>query len=160
MLLAYISKRLVFQLIAVFFGSWYMISMFVLIRNVKERPASAVASKAIPQPFVTSILRSMRNSGFRPLVVGWICDFASLSFLLTLLPFYIKYYIEAEDSDSLIGYSLAALFVSGFCSIPVWFYISQEDRKGDEWYEKLSCYFSCFKCFVSRYSSLGICIFL
>merc|ERR1712172_67053 len=107
--------------------------MYTLIKNVKERPASLIAGEStIRQPFVTSLYRSLRNNAFKPLVVGWILDFASLSFIATMVPFYVTYYIEVDEmkdpfcsdpspennqcylsSGKHLGYCMACFFVAG-----------------------------------------------
>jgi len=108
----------------------------------------------IKQPFVTSLYRSLRNPAFRPLIFGWILDFASLAFIATMVPFYVTYYIEVdtmknpfceetEDTDCSLssgkhlGYVMACFFVAGFFSIPIWKYLARHDRKSDAWYERL-----------------------
>eukprot|EP01083_Nonionella_stella_P018259 50941_1 len=161
----YLDNRQIYKLIAVIFGSFYILSMFVLIRNVEERKASIMFdAESIRQPFVTSLYRSMRNKAFRPLVIGWILDFASLAFIATMVPFYVTYYIEVDrmenpfcdssESDGYpacpstanpccmssgkhLGYCMACFFVSGFFAIPIWKYLARHDRKSDVWYERL-----------------------
>ena len=51
----------------------------VLAYVVKERPASIVKNdKDVVQPFVTSFYWSWRKKAFRPLLVGWLLDFAGI----------------------------------------------------------------------------------
>ena len=82
------QNRFIYKLIAIVFGSFYIVTMYVLIKNVKERPAS-LTEAAVRQPFVTSLYRAIGNVAFRPLIVGWILDFASLAFVATMIPFYV-----------------------------------------------------------------------
>ena len=132
-----ISDAAIYQGIAIFFGTWYIVSMYALISRVKERPASMIQTTELRQPFVTSLFRSIRNKAFRPLMIGWVLDFASLALIATMLPFFLKYYVELDDANTVLGFAMAAFFVSGFCAIPIFFYLSRQDRQGDEWYEKL-----------------------
>lgn len=66
-----LKNRAIYKLIAIVFGSFYIVAMYTLIKNVKERPAS-LTEASIRQPFVTSLYRSIGNVAFRPLVIGWI----------------------------------------------------------------------------------------
>ena len=56
----FMTNREIFKLIAILFGSFYIISMYVLIKNIKERPASIEQESEVKQPFVTSLYRSLR----------------------------------------------------------------------------------------------------
>jgi len=86
--------------------------------------------------------------------VGWILDFAAYAFIATMVPFYVTYYVEVDEmkapfcdestsddcslsSGKHFGYCMACFFVSGFCSIPLWKYISRHDRKSDHWLERI-----------------------
>ena len=104
------TSRGAFQLIALIFGTWYVIVMYTLVRNVKERPASLVTQET-PQPFVASIFRSLRNMAFRPLIFAWILDYAALSLIATMLPFYIKFWVEVDGENIYIG----GMFFFFFC---------------------------------------------
>ena len=151
----YLTNREIYQGISIVFGTFYILTMYLLIKNIRERPATLLED-GIKQPFVTSLYRSLRNPAFKPLVIGWILDFASLAFIATMVPFYVTYYIEVDtmkspgcvepnDSNNYcmlssgkhLGYCMACFFVSGFFSIPIWKYLARHDRKSDIWYERL-----------------------
>ena len=152
-----LTNRAIFKGIAIIFGGFYIISMYLLIRNIQERPASLIeGANEVKQPFVTSLYRSLRNPAFRPLIIGWICDFASLAFIATMVPFYVTYYIEVDKMDNPLcneptdennqcklrsgqhlGFVMACFFVSQFVAIPLWMYMARHDRKSDVWYERL-----------------------
>lgn len=156
MLEDYFTNKFIYQSIAVVFGAVYVLTMYILIKNVKERPAS-LAEASVRQPFVTSMYRSMGNAAFRPLIVGWILDFAAYAFIATMIPFYVTYYVEVDEmkspfcdestledgedcylsSGKHFGYCMACFFVSGFCSIPIWKYISRHDRTSDTWWDRI-----------------------
>lgn len=123
------NKKSSFQLLAFIFGSWYVISMFLLIRNVKEREQSLTQQAT---PFVASISRSFRNIAFRPLAIAWVLDFCALAMLVAVLPFFIRYYLNANDPDAILSIAIVGLFLSGFASIPIWKIIS---NRGDKFYQ-------------------------
>eukprot|EP01083_Nonionella_stella_P001546 4438_1 len=123
------DKKASFQLLAGIFGTWYVISMFLLIRTVKEREQSLSQQ---PTPFVASISRSFRNIAFRPLAIAWVLDFCALAMLVAVLPFFIRYYIRADDPDTILSVGIVGLFLSGFSSIPIWKIVS---NRGDKWYQ-------------------------
>ena len=51
--------------------------------------------------------------------------------LVAVLPFYIRYYVNADDPDTILSVSIVGLFLCGFCSIPLWKIIS---NRGNKWY--------------------------
>ena len=102
--------------------------IFLLIKNVKEREQSLTQQAT---PFVASISRSFRNIAFRPLAVAWVLDFCALAMLVAVLPFFIRYYVDATDPDAILSIAIVGLFLSGFASIPVWKIIS---NRGDKFY--------------------------
>jgi Na+/melibiose symporter-like transporter len=90
------SQQIGFIITAVFFGLYHLGVMQALVSRIQER--------VIPQgetlPFVSSIMRSLNNAAFRPLLGAWALDGLMLAALVTMFPFYIRYVIQPEGLDA------------------------------------------------------------
>ena len=135
-LLLWFDKKTAFQLLAAIFGSWYVLSMYALITTVKERKQSLKQMKA---PLVPAVMRSFRNIAFRPLVIAWILDFVALAMIVAVLPFFIAYYVESKDPDTLLSIAVVGFFVTSFSSIVVWRFIATRKQdisdENKRWYD-------------------------
>ena len=132
------SDKFMFQLIAIIFGSWYIITMFILVKTVKERPASVAKQKSeLIQPFVTSFYRSWRNRAFRPLLLAWLLDFAGIYLFQSMLPFFIQYYVEIKNGTDALSLANAVFFIPASLSIPLFYYFSLHSRKSDSILQRL-----------------------
>lgn len=90
------SQQLGFIVTAVFFGLYHFVVMQNLVRKTKERKAE----RGETLPLVSSIMRSLNNAAFRPLLGAWALDGLMLAALVTMFPFYIKYVIQPEGLDA------------------------------------------------------------
>ena len=75
---------------AVFSALVMLLQLFCL----QERPLQESTKETTP--LVPSILRSFRNKAIDALIVAWVLDGLQLAVLVTLFPFYIRYYIQPD----------------------------------------------------------------
>ena len=74
------AMQLAFIITAAIFGLYHCGAMQWLVRHVRERPAEQkVAAKL---PLVSSVMRSLNNAAFRPLLLAWALDGLALSALV------------------------------------------------------------------------------
>lgn len=136
------ATRLAFQLTAIFFGAWYVLSIAGLVFTVKERETSQ--RQAAPVPLVPSVMRAFRNSAFRPLLMAWALDGLGLSALVSMFPFFIRYVIipdgalaqsygSAMEPRLCMGISVAALLVAALLSTPLWLAAANKWGKFPVW---------------------------
>ena len=90
------SQQVGFIITAVFFGLYHFGVMQNLVSKTKER--EAVRGETLP--LVSSIMRSLNNAAFRPLLGAWALDGLMLAALVTMFPFYIRYVIQPEGLDA------------------------------------------------------------
>jgi hypothetical protein len=69
------SMQLAFLVSAALFGIYHVIAMSVLVSVTKERPSTRQATL----PLVSSIMRSLNNAAFRPLLGAWALDGLTLA---------------------------------------------------------------------------------
>lgn len=86
------SQQLGFIITAIAFGIYHFLVMQNLVHKTKERPSEQKETL----PLVSSIMRSLNNGAFRPLLGAWACDGLMLAALVTMFPFYIRYVIQPE----------------------------------------------------------------
>lgn len=69
------AKRAGYFAAAFGFGTWFVLSMWFMVANVKERCQLEGKAK-LPEapPLVSSMLNVLRNRTFRGLLPAWICD--------------------------------------------------------------------------------------
>lgn len=91
------ATQLAFLVTAIFFAFYHSGAMQWLIHRVPERP---VVSNGVRMPLVSSVMRSLNNAAFRPLLVAWGLDGLALAALVTMFPFYIRYVIEPESATA------------------------------------------------------------
>lgn len=60
----------------------------------QEREPPPQDEGAVSGPLVASIIRSFRNPAIQSLILAWVMDGLQLSMLVTLFPFYIRYYVK------------------------------------------------------------------
>jgi Na+/melibiose symporter-like transporter len=113
------SQQIGFIITAAFFGLYHFIVMQNLVSTTKEREAP----KGETLPLVSSIMRSLNNAAFRPLLGAWALDGLMLAALVTMFPFYIRYVIqpeglEAQDKGQALDAEVGTpLFLSLFSSV-------------------------------------------
>jgi hypothetical protein len=90
------SQQIGFILTAIFFGLYHFGVMQNLVRKTKER--EHVRGETLP--LVSSIMRSLNNAAFRPLLGAWALDGLMLAALVTMFPFYIRYVIQPEGLEA------------------------------------------------------------
>lgn len=86
------ADQLGYLITAALFGLYHLITMRFLVSKTTERKAV----KKEPLPLVSSIMRSLNNAAFRPLLGAWALDGLILAALVTMFPFYIRYVIQPE----------------------------------------------------------------
>jgi hypothetical protein len=86
------SAQLGYLLTAVVFGFYHLLTMRFLVSKTTERKVE----KKEQLPLVSSIMRSLNNAAFRPLLGAWALDGLILAALVTMFPFYIRYVIQPE----------------------------------------------------------------
>jgi hypothetical protein len=69
------SMQLAFVVTAGMFGMYHVVAMAVLVAGTNERPLVRQA----PLPLVSSIMRSLNNAAFRPLLTAWALDGLTLA---------------------------------------------------------------------------------
>jgi hypothetical protein len=72
----------------------------LLPNSAQERPPPADQDETIKAPLVPSIIRSFRNPAIQSLILAWVMDGLQIAMLITLFPFYIRYYIKPSTSTS------------------------------------------------------------
>ena len=136
------ATRLAFQVTALFFGLWYVLTILNLVYQVKERETSQ--TQAAPVPLVPSVMRAFANAAFRPLLLAWALDGLGLSALVSMFPFFIRYVIipdgavaqsngSAMDPRLCMGISVAALLVAALVSTPLWLKAANRYGKFHVW---------------------------
>ena len=83
------SLQLAFIITAAAFGLYHTGAMQWLIHRVQERAAEEAHGVA-KLPLVSSVMRSLNNAAFRPLLLAWALDGLALAALVTMFPFYIR----------------------------------------------------------------------
>ena len=126
------NMRYAYLLTGLFFGGWAFVSLWVLVKNVKERgqlhaeseEKKKAASKSDasgnegpeihslkrPSPFVPGILGTMQNKLFTLLLPTWVYDSLASAIIGSLLVFFIRYVVKPEYSNTEpppVGYSCA-----------------------------------------------------
>lgn len=90
------SNQLGFIVTAIGFGLYHFLVMQNLVRKTKERTVEQKETL----PLVSSIMRSLNNAAFRPLLGSWALDGLMLAALVTMFPFYIRYVIQPEGIEA------------------------------------------------------------
>ena len=90
------ASQAAFVATAALFALYHVGAVQWLIRRVRERPPLATA--AAPLPLVSSVMRSLNNAAFRPLLLAWALDGLALASLVTMFPFYIRYVVVPDGT--------------------------------------------------------------
>ena len=88
------AMQLAFIVTAFAFGVYHCGAMQWLIHRVKERPLAT--NTAAKLPLVSSVMRSLNNAAFRPLLLAWALDGLALAALVTTFPFYVRYVVNPD----------------------------------------------------------------
>lgn len=135
------AARLGFAGIAAMFGVYMLLTICLLVWKVAERPTSTVTK---PVPLVPSILRSLSNKAFAPLLAGWALDGLGFSALVSTFPFYIRYVVIPDGNkarelgntmspDICMGVSVMLLLLAAVISSPIWLYAAGKIGKYKVW---------------------------
>lgn len=92
------AQQLAYLVTAIFFGLYHTGAMQWLIRRVKERPLPP--ETGVRLPLVSSVMRSLNNAAFRPLLAAWGLDGLALASLVTMFPFYIRYVVQPDGPEA------------------------------------------------------------
>ena len=90
------AKRMSFFGTASFFGIFYLISMLVLVRFIKERPRPS--SDNNDPPLIPSLMATLRNRPFLHLLPAWVLDYTAFAMIGTMLPFYVQYVVAPDTA--------------------------------------------------------------
>jgi len=137
------ASRQAFSTVAVIFGVYHVVAIAVCILNIEERPASQAAAK-VKVPLIGSVLRAFRNKAFKPLLFAWALDGLALTSLLTMFPFFVRYWIKSDgataqrngvamDPAVCMGLSVVAMLFMAMLSSPVWLWLSARFSKYQAW---------------------------
>lgn len=125
--------RTSYLVIGVVFSVIYICCMLFVLYHVKERPNES--RQVIP--LVPSVLRTINNQAFQPLVYGWTMDAIALAALSTMFSFYIEYVIKPDPeimtSGAVLSMCFGALFSASLMAMPVWRYTASRIGKYRTW---------------------------
>jgi len=148
------NERRSFFAVGMFFGLWYMFTMFNAAWQVKERAQSDGGSTLpAPAPMMASMLNTFKNKAFTTLLPAWVCDSLYAQIFLAMLPYYIKYVIEPEfsnegcscdgelvanpkwycDSKTILFISVLALIICALLALPMWLWLAAKFGKRNAW---------------------------
>lgn len=120
-----VEKTYSFLYTGVFFAIYYCSTQANLAMNVGERVEGYEDSEAVP--LIPATVRSLSVQPFRILLMAWFIDAVGWFALASVLPFYVKYYlqpgkagIEWLSDEIFLGVALCALFVAAIFGMPFW----------------------------------------
>ncbi|GBG33783.1 Sodium-dependent lysophosphatidylcholine symporter 1-B [Hondaea fermentalgiana] len=133
-----LSKEWAFFVTGAFFAVYYVSAVGNLAANVAERVEGFQGQAAVP--LVPSVLRSFGNAPFRVLLASWFIDSIGWYSLASILPFYVKYYlqpskagIEFMTDEIFLGFALGALFISAIIGTPFWGFVARRFGRYRAW---------------------------
>jgi GPH family glycoside/pentoside/hexuronide:cation symporter len=103
-----------------------LISYFIVLKYGIVQRAEFINDAETAPSFIESIKYTFKNKAFRPFLIAalatWICN----GILPTMIPYFATYILRIADENSLlIGAMLAAGFIVGAASMPLWMKIRQ-----------------------------------
>ena len=148
------NQRRAYFAVGMFFGLWYMFTMFNAAKQVKERAQiDGGAALPTPAPMMASLLNTFKNKAFTTLLPAWVCDSLYVQIFLAMLPYYIRYIIEPEfandectcgdalqngapwycSSDYILFMSVVALIICALLFMPLWLFAAKRLGKRNAW---------------------------
>jgi Na+/melibiose symporter-like transporter len=144
------NRRAAFLWVGAFFGIWYVATMLIATRKVKER--QMLGNLPPPPPLVPSLLNTFQNKAFTTLLPAWVCDSVCNIMLLSTLVYYVRYVIEPEYSsescaafatdeniaalcktESVVAYGGLLYLICAVVGGPVWLYLAKKLGKRNTW---------------------------
>jgi len=139
------AARMAFAITSAFFGLWYIISTLICVSVIQERQQPKDEGEVKDGgPLIPAIMRSFHNPAITSLIVAWVMDGLQLAVLVTLFPFYIRYYIRPNGPEAtaigvrflptvFVGMNITLLFSFTALSTPVWLALAQRFGKFRSW---------------------------
>ena len=148
------NQRRAYFAVGMFFGLWYMVTMFNAAWQVRERAQiDGGSTLPTPAPMMASMLNTFKNKAFTTLLPAWVCDSMYAQIFLAMLPYYIRYVIEPEfsnpectcdgalaagapwfcDSQTILFVSVLALIFCALIFMPMWLWIAAKYGKRNAW---------------------------
>jgi len=133
-----LSKELSFLITGLFFGGYYVIMIINLAYNLGERTEGYEDNQSVP--LVPSTVRSFSNPGFRVLLLSWFIDSVGWYSLASVLPLYVKYFLEPGKAgvwwltdEIFLGIALSTLFISAILGMPMWKFFAKKFGRYPAW---------------------------
>ncbi len=146
------NLRGTYFVIGIFFALWYIITSFIMIKNVKER-SMMKENRSLMKPLsmLPSLMNTFRNKCFVYLLPAWICDALVNAIIQSLLTYFVRYIVQPEysvvngedcrtsdssffcDSSNVIGVSVLAVLIFAVLSLPLWLFITKKYGKRNTW---------------------------
>ncbi len=111
------DERSGFMLFAAAFAVLLTALYWNLVFQVKEREDYV---RRPPNPLVPGVRRVMRNRVFRLLLTIYLIGSVTGAIPGTMMPFFTKYVLQAENPERWLGIFLATYFGSAFLFMPLW----------------------------------------
>eukprot|EP00039_Didymoeca_costata_P008779 m.116284 g.116284 ORF g.116284 m.116284 type:complete len:901 (-) comp14228_c0_seq2:244-2946(-) len=147
------NARGAYSVVGLFFGLWYIITMLIAVKKVKERSQLSGRPLPPPPPMLPAMLNTFQNKTFSLLLPAWICDALVNSLIASLLTYYVRYVIEPEfadercqgglatgpdvpifcSSEAVLGACVAAVLFAAFLGTPMWLLLVKKIGKRNTW---------------------------
>lgn len=108
-----------------------LVGLYVnLVMQVRERPDFAARE---PNPLVPGLRRVFRNRAFRILLAVYLTSAVTGAIPGLMMPYFTKYVLQPENSDTWLAIFLAVYFGSGFLFLPMWIWLARRFEKKPVW---------------------------
>jgi GPH family glycoside/pentoside/hexuronide:cation symporter len=120
------DERAVFAFIAGFYAILFVILQTWFLIRVPERPEFAQRES---NPFVPGVRRALRNRPFLILLFSGIVGAIPAAIPALLMPYYVGYVLQPEDSLRWVGTFLVLYLGTGMLFVPVWIAVARRIGK-------------------------------
>jgi len=120
------DERARYRVMAALYAAALITLGILLLMGVRERPEYFHRSS---NPLVPGIRRAMRNRPFRILLLAGAVHAVPIAIPSLLMPYFVSYVLQPEDSGTWIGIFLSTYLVAGLCFVPLWMTLARRVGK-------------------------------